>query len=349
MTGPYLHPRDAGHRPRVGGSAAVLLAAALLGACGSQASPPPSTSDLGAASAAPSTRTPEPSAGVAETQSPALLALEGRITFIRIDPVTGTKAVFVINADGSAERQLLPGNHECPTWSPDGKKILLTTDGQDGALTMAIVSADGADIRPLKIADATLTLGCGAWSPDGSHLALEGWDDSNPTRNGVYTVRSSDGGELVRVSSSPDGAHDIPGSYSPDGAQISFVRSTVPDHGTLYTVPAVGGSPTKFPGFDTFWSSWSRDGKSILADGQEGGLSLVSADDGSVQTIRLRSSEGAMEHLAVGCIWSPGGEHIACAYGSGVDLDVYTMLADGCDMRRLTDDPAAEEPGGWTR
>ncbi len=272
--------------------------------------------------------------------------------FVRETAATGPR-VFVVNADGSGERQLLPGNHECPRWSPDGNSILLTTDDPKRGLTMAIVSADGSTIRPLKIADATLTLGCGAWSPDGSRLALEGWDDHDPTRNGVYTIRSADGGDLVRVTSSPGGGHDIPGWYSPDGTQISFVRSTVPDHGTLQIVPVTGGPPRQFLGFDGP-GAWSRDGKTILANEQSGALALVPVDGGSAQAIRLRSAGRDMTDPVFGCSWSPEGDRIVCSYGYSVSVGasgtgVYTMLADGSDLHRVTDASVDEEAGDWTR
>ena len=65
--------------------------------------------------------------------------------------------------------------------------------------------------------DPTLNLGCPVWSPDGSRLAYEGWDDSNPARNGIYSLSAADGSDLQRLTASPDGGHDIPGDYAADG------------------------------------------------------------------------------------------------------------------------------------
>ncbi len=49
----------------------------------------------------------------------------------------------------------------------------------------------------------------------------------NPNRPaGVFTVRSADGGGLVRVTANPNGNHDIPGDYSPGGGRIVFLRIT---------------------------------------------------------------------------------------------------------------------------
>jgi Tol biopolymer transport system component len=47
---------------------------------------------------------------------------------------------------------------------------------------------------------------------------------TDPSRNGIYTIRSSDGGGLTRITSHP-GGDDNPGDDSPDGKRMVFVRS----------------------------------------------------------------------------------------------------------------------------
>ena len=45
----------------------------------------------------------------------------------------------------------------------------------------------------------------------------------DPSRNGIYTVRASDGGDMTQITSNPVGG-DIPGEYSPDGTRLVFKR-----------------------------------------------------------------------------------------------------------------------------
>lgn len=52
----------------------------------------------------------------------------------------------------------------------------------------------------------------GGWAPEG-RLACEGWDDSDPSRAGIYTVRASDGSDPRRLTRQ----RDIPCEYSPMG------------------------------------------------------------------------------------------------------------------------------------
>jgi hypothetical protein len=63
-----------------------------------------------------------------------------------------------------------------------------------------------------------LFLGCEVWSPNGARLACEG-GFIDPTLQGVYTVRSSDGGDLQRITSDPFG-DDCPSDYSPNGKRL---------------------------------------------------------------------------------------------------------------------------------
>ena len=130
--------------------------------------------------------------------------------------------------------------------------------------------------------DPTLNLGCPAWSPDASRLAGEGFDDSNAARNGIYTVRASDGGGLTRVTTSPGGDHDVLGDYSPDGRQIVFLRDNLVDeeHNTLMVVNVDGSDPRVLTDRKVGLASrWSPDGKTILTEAN-GSLLLVPVDGG---------------------------------------------------------------------
>ncbi len=330
------------------GSAALLVLSVLLAGCGTSTTSPTVSPTAAPSAPAPTispTASPVPASVPPSLQASASPALQtGKIVFGRKDPTIGFE-VFVMNADGSGQRRLLSGSHEIPRWSPDGTRLSMTADGADGLITTAIVAADGSIMRTFRSPDRSLSLGCATWSPDGSRLACEGWDDKDPKRNGVYTIRSFDGGGLVRLTSSPDGAHDIPGSFSPDGSQISFVRSAIADHGQLFVVPTAGGQAKQVSTDDTFASAWSPDGATILTDG----LRLITVADRSVRQIPLPPSLGTPVEL-FGGRWSPDGTRIVFSMGfvQGAGSDIYTIRTDGSDLRRLTDDPAGEEFADWT-
>src|SRR5215212_2844364 len=147
----------------------------------------------------------------------------GQIAFGRFDPLLGDTVFYTINPDGTHERQLLPLPLECPRWSPDGTRIA-SCGGPDSSAT-AIIDPDDGSYRELFAPDPTLLLACFVWSPDGGRLACEQFDAPvDTTRGGIYSIRSTDGGGLTRITSSGD-AHDNPGDYSPNRKQLVFARS----------------------------------------------------------------------------------------------------------------------------
>jgi Tol biopolymer transport system component len=64
-----------------------------------------------------------------------------------------------------------------------------------------------------------MNLACPSWSPDGTRIALEGFNDDDPSIvHGIYPVRASDGGDLVLVTDQGLSPRDC----SPDGTRIAF-------------------------------------------------------------------------------------------------------------------------------
>ena len=132
----------------------------------------------------------------------------------------------------------MPGDEGGGRWSRSGTTIAVTTVLTDGRIGSAIIAPDGTVDRVSEIPDDSLNLACTVWSPDDQRLACEGWDDRDASRNGIYTVRSSDGGELVRLTETPEGLADFVGDYSPDGTVFLFKRTTDEDPAPLMLVPS---------------------------------------------------------------------------------------------------------------
>jgi hypothetical protein len=102
----------------------------------------------------------------------------------------------------------------------------------DDRITSATVNPDGSGYEVKTIPDPTLNLGCNVWSPDGNRFACEGWDEVHPKRAaGLFSVRTSDFGGLVRLTRNPYGRSDTPGDYSPGGTRIAFPARATPSPG----------------------------------------------------------------------------------------------------------------------
>jgi Tol biopolymer transport system component len=262
--------------------------------------------------------------------------LNGRILY------GNNNGVFVANPDGS-HNQLLEANTCCASWSPDGSLIALA-GSPDGGVTIstATVHPDGSGYKLLPLPDATLNLGPASgdsWSPDGTRLALQGWDNTNSSRNGVYTASAIDGSGLVRVTSNPYGSYDVPGDYSPDGTRIVFYRQDPNRHDqyALFVVNANGGPVHQItpwePNQDT--ASWSPDGHWILTDDGRGHLFIVHPDGSGRREIYLAVTH---RNFAFTPSWSPDGKKIVFGLfvftgpHTGQEA-IYTANADGTDLQ----------------
>jgi hypothetical protein len=267
--------------------------------------------------------------------------VRGRILFSRIMPLGETR-YFVVGLDGAGETPFAPGKEfEGRQLSPDGSHIAIVGPNEEGLLVGGTVGVDGNGFRLFAAPDPALNLACGVWAPD-DRMACEGWDDSDPARAGIYSVRASDGSDLQRITRH----RDIPCDYSPDGTKLAFMRTGKDEAvGTLMLMESGGGKArallddialTGIP------CDWSPDGRSILVT-SDGALKVVTP--GGVQS----PIEGdGLEGFSLGAVWSPDGSHVLFAMTlQGDDFDVYTVAADGTDLARIADSELLEEPANW--
>jgi Tol biopolymer transport system component len=278
---------------------------------------------------------------------------DGQIVFSRsLSSTTENFAVVTVNPDGTHVRELTTG--ECPHWSPDGS-LIATCGGATGGAAM-IINPDTGTIRELFPPDLTLHLACPVWSPDAQRLACGQFDSAtDPSRDGMYTIRSSDGGGPRRITSNPGGL-DEPGDYSPDGNRIVFARHDparpANANQALFVVNLNGTglhriTPWGLPGGEAS-GSWSPNGRSILFDGK-GSLYVVHPDGTGLAKISL-TTRSLSRAFAPG--WSPDGTKIVFALftrtspGTGQE-GIYTANADGTDVRQVTNAPIFDEHPDW--
>ena len=292
-----------------------------------------------------------PTAASAETSTlpsaaapSAAVVLEGRLLFSRFDEATHTfTGMFVSRPDGSAETEVpLPFVEGDGAWSRSGSEIAVATQLADKRIGTAIISTDGTVLRVLEIPDPTLNLPCGVWSIDDARLWCEGWDDADPSRAGTYTVRASDGGDLQRLTTPPEGMKDLQGDYSAAG-QVVFKRYAGDEgDGPLMLVDASGGEP--WPLSSNSFSDpgrFSPDGASILTS-VDYRIVILDLDGKVVQTV---AEPGAN---LFGPVWSPDGTRIAFSRGVGGPFaDLFTSLPDGTDRQQVTRTPANEIGVDW--
>jgi Tol biopolymer transport system component len=281
----------------------------------------------------------------------------GRIAFARFDPALDGTVTFTANPDGSHVEQLFSaGPSGEPRWSPDGSELAILaacTDGEENC-ALTIVNPDTGEFRQLKMSDPTLFTACIVWSPDGKRLACEGFGEPDSSRNGIYTIRSSDGGGLTRMTSSPRG-YDMPGDYSPQGKRLVFARFDGNDDPVgLYVVKTNGSHLRRITPPGTIVSSpgdWSPQGNAIVfarrvrAD-RRNSLWVVHSNGSGLREIRLQAEPACggpiSEPTSRGCIhprWSPDGTRIIFSIftetATGESESIYTVKADGTGLTQV--------------
>jgi Tol biopolymer transport system component len=179
-----------------------------------------------------------------------------------------------------------------------------------------------------QTAELTFRLDCGEMP--GGELLFNG-----SVGDATHVFHRRPDGSIVDLT--PD-ARGEGGRWSPDGTQIAFSGT-----GGIYLMDADGGHVTQLTHDGEVYPDWSPDGTRILfwpdATRGFGSVVVMNADGSDVHAL----SQGSLG------VWSPDGSRIAFERQNGIciydlcGIDIFTMAADGTDVRRLTSTTSAIE------
>lgn len=289
----------------------------------------------------------------------------GRLAYAKIGSSGGAQ-LFLANADGTSEHLIplgdLAEDFAVPVWSPDQTRLLITNmfvfDSQGELLRFrpATVDPDGSNYHLMDAAGPP-DMYCHAWTLDTQRL-LCGFGGDQP---GVFSIRASDGGDPVRLTTNPFGSGDVPWSVSPDGRRFVFLRyrpGPMPDP-QPYRAQAVGIFTARLDGSDVRQvvpygvaqaheiasASWSPDGRSILSSTKSGRLFIVNATGGSIRQVTLDDQQ--RDDFAFEPAWSPDGRRIAFTMFRNGQPDLYITDVTGRNTVQVTDTPDFENGVAW--
>ena len=108
----------------------------------------------------------------------------------------GPFRLFVMNADGTDNRQLTEGGSDTaddlsPSWSPDGTRIAFSSSRPGGFPQIFVVAPDGSAMKRLTNGDQID--GNPSWSPDGTRIAFDRCCTAGSAD--IWTVNADGSGE----------------------------------------------------------------------------------------------------------------------------------------------------------
>jgi len=285
-----------------------------------------------------------------DEQSPRFSPDGERIAF-RSGRVSQTGALYVMGATGESLRRI-DFDGFSPDWSPDGKKIVCSTEGYNephgrpthGAL--AVIDVESGQSTEIYAGDAVDP----RWSPNGEWIIF--WTVGMVDASGKFQITGrrdigvlrADGSEARLITD--DVEFDWSPTWAEDGRKIIFSSNRGgpiglwelefdPENGQVGTKPRPFSAPSTYAGsLDV-----SRDGRTIAyVDGMStSSISRVKIDLDTLELIGLpeRVFEGGFGNLFD---VSDDGEQIVVSGGPMRSDDIYVSRGDGSGIRQITDD-----------
>jgi TolB protein len=257
---------------------------------------------------------------------------------------TGHEEIWVMDYDGFNQHPITSyGSLELtPRWSPDDSRLAFTSYAS-GNPEIAVYSFLSHHLVPFPHYRGLNTTP--AWSPDGKRIAFCSSMGGNPE---IY-VANSDGSNLQRLTFGPTSSTtNIGPVWNPKtGNEIAFVsdRSGSPQ---IYMMNADGSNVRRLlsSGGNADAPTWSPNGLTIAftwAVVETGTFDIYTIDVASGQITQLTHNAGSNDRPW----WAPDGRHIVYESNRSGRREIWTMLANGTDQRKLTTADANWDPS-WS-
>ncbi len=244
---------------------------------------------------------------------------------------SGNDEIWVMDWDGNNQKQLtnLRSTSIMPTISPDGSRIAFTTFAKGTPRIMMVDTQTGRSL-PFYNQEASLNANA-SFTPDGKQIY---YVSSASGLAQIFTAEPN--GQGFRRVSHRDAIEAEPKVNPRNPNIIYFVSGPGPQQ--IYGMSAEGTGAERITNGEGEASnpSWNPDGQHIAFSWTrgyaKGDWNVFVMDVATRQYVQLTHSEGRNENP----VWAPDGRHLVFASTRTGRYQIYSMLADGTQVTRLT-------------
>jgi hypothetical protein len=192
---------------------------------------------------------------------PATVASAGVLVprgFVAVTNGEGSLQISEFKLDGTPVRRLTsgPANHNFPSVSPDGAKMVYM--GDEGGLAEIYARPLVTGGTPTQLTHAPLTATSPNWSADGKRIVYSALRPGSPAYQ--IFVSAADGSNPIQLTDTMDSGNTQP-VFSPDGSRIAYINGR--------RVPATGvfGAPSTVFTNQLWMMAADGSGAAALTDG----------------------------------------------------------------------------------
>jgi TolB protein len=251
---------------------------------------------------------------------------------------SGGREIWSMDYDGDNQKQVTDYKSQIktsdPAISPDGKTLACVTYPGPYTLELRLRSTETGARLPFRTPAAPILTGP-EFTRDGDHVLFATRIEAEDSVTQIY-MSDLRGGNLRRISQGR-GADVEPRVNPKTGADLLFI-SDVSGGAQLWRMNLEGADRERLTNGEGTAANpaWRPDAQVIAFSWtlgyERGGFNIFVMDIADRKYVQLTHGEGANEHPW----WAPDGVHLVFTSNRSGTSQIYTMLADGTDVRQLT-------------